>query len=63
MIDSGQSGFLDFSSEGIRIFWDENGLSIQVIDYHAEKLQLSWETIFDLAQRARADTSPKTSLS
>jgi hypothetical protein len=53
MSDSDQGGYLDFPSEGIRIFWDESGLRIQVIDYHAGILQLSWETILDLAQRAR----------
>lgn len=61
MTDTGQTGRLEFHREGFNVLWNERGLSIQVVDYHCETLQLSWETILDLAKRARSTTPPKKS--
>lgn len=61
MTETGQAGRLEFNREGFCVLWDESGLSIQVVDYHCETLQLSWEMILDLAERARSSTSLKTS--
>ena len=54
MDDSNKEGHIVFKREGFNLFWNENGLEIQTTDYHVGCFQLSWETIFDLAQRAGA---------
>jgi hypothetical protein len=52
MSDNRLSGRLDFPQEGFALFWDNAGLHIEVIDYHAEVLHLTWDTLLDLARRA-----------
>jgi hypothetical protein len=61
MKDSANAGQLDYQREGFTVFWDERGLNIKVIDYHAGILHLSWETLLDLAKRAGSGTSAVTS--
>jgi len=60
MTGSERSGRIDYDPEGFILFWDNVGLSIQVTDYHAGILQLSWNTVLDLAKRAgqTADAAP-----
>lgn len=36
--------------------WSDKGITIRVTDYHAGPLTLSWELVFDLAQRAGLKT-------
>jgi hypothetical protein len=52
MADSDNAGHIDYPREGFTIFWDAHGLRIDVIDYNAKPLHLSWDTILDLAKRA-----------
>jgi hypothetical protein len=54
MTDSDKTGRLDYPREGFAVFWDERGLDIKAVEYHAESLHLSWETVLDLTQRAEA---------
>jgi hypothetical protein len=54
MTDSDTAGRLNYQREGFDVSWDEHGLVIRVVDYHAGSLNLPWETILDLAQRAGA---------
>jgi hypothetical protein len=53
MADLAESEHLEFKREGFRIYWDKEGLKIEVTDYHPEILHLSWETIAGLAKRAK----------
>ena len=53
MSDSNHSGRLDYPNDGFVVSWDEHGVRVQVTDYHADVLHLPWETVLDLAQRAR----------
>ncbi|OGP49623.1 MAG: hypothetical protein A2Y79_04815 [Deltaproteobacteria bacterium RBG_13_43_22] len=57
MTDSDNTGHIDYPREGFTIFWDAHGLRIDVIDYNAEPLYLSWDTILDLAKRAGSGDS------
>ena len=38
---------LDSITKGFMFLCDESGMEIHVIDYHAEPLKLSWETLDD----------------
>ena len=53
MADSTKSEYLEFKNEGFRVHWDASGLRIEAIDYHPDILRLSWDTIADLAKRAK----------
>jgi hypothetical protein len=55
MAKSKSSGRLDYSDEGYAVVWDADGLHIETLDYHVGTLSLSWETILDLARRARPE--------
>jgi hypothetical protein len=55
MAKSTSSGRLEYPEEGYAVVWDGRGLSIETLDYHAGTLHLPWETILDLARRARPD--------
>lgn len=48
-----KTGSIDLPREGYCIKWDEVGLQIEVTDYHAEKLNLSWMDILMLAEQYR----------
>jgi len=52
MTASERSGRIDYVPEGYRLTWSETGLQIEATDYHAGKLNFTWEQIFDLAERA-----------
>ena len=57
MTDSGNAGRLDYPRDGFTVFWDARGLHIKVTDYHVETLDLSWDTVLDLANRAGSGAS------
>ena len=48
-----KTGSIDLPREGYFIKWDPDGLQIEVTDYHAEKLNLSWVDILMLAEQYR----------
>ena len=52
MTASERSGRVDYVPEGYRVTWSETGLVVEATDYHAGKLNLTWEKVFDLAERA-----------
>jgi hypothetical protein len=58
MADSVESGHLEFKKEGFRVYWDASGLRIEATDYHPDILRLSWDTIADLAKRAKVVADP-----
>ncbi len=55
MTEPASSGRIEYPDQGFAVVWDERGLTIEVLDYHAGPLHLSWETIRDLARRARPE--------
>jgi hypothetical protein len=61
MADSDKAGRLEYKLEGFGVNWDEQGLKICTLDYHVGCLNLSWETILDLSQRAGAGVSYQSS--
>ncbi len=49
------SGTIQHPAEGFSIRWSRRGLEIQVTDYHATRLRLSWSSLLELASRAIAE--------
>ena len=47
-----RQGRINYLEQGFVLHWDEHGLRIEVTDYHAAVLQLSWGDIFALAKVA-----------
>jgi hypothetical protein len=45
-------GRINYLEQGFVLHWDEQGLRIEVTDYHATALRLSWGDIFALAKVA-----------
>ena len=58
MAKSERSGRIDYPQEGFSVTWDENGLSVEVTDYHAGVLRLPWNAVFGIAKRAGQDVGP-----
>jgi len=56
-IDPQRSGKIEYPSEGFSVHWDRTGLEIQVTEYHAGILRLSWGTVLELASKAAGDSS------
>jgi hypothetical protein len=56
-IDAQRSGKIEYPSEGFSVHWNRRGLEIQVTEYHAGILKLSWGTLLDLASKAAGDSS------
>jgi hypothetical protein len=48
------NGKVDYLREGFILHWDEQGLTLEVIDYHATTLTLSWKDVRSLAKLAGA---------
>ena len=51
-LKSPRHGQIEYLSEGFILHWDEAGLGIEVIDYHARTLRLAWKDVQALAVRA-----------
>ena len=49
-----RAGRIEYVEQGFILHWDETGLQIQVTDYHARPLRLSWKDILALARVASA---------
>ena len=47
-----RAGRIEYVEQGFILHWDEMGLQIQVTDYHAKPLRLSWKEILSLAKVA-----------
>lgn len=45
-------GALEFKAEGYLIRWGGRGLEIQVTEYHATRLLLTWDQLFELARKS-----------
>ena len=45
-------GYFKFPGPGYVVYWGGDGLRIEAIDYHCTELRLSWEFLFDVAERA-----------
>ena len=44
--------------EGLRVTSDDSGLLIEVTEYHAKPLKLSWEQVREFAQQAGVGPTP-----
>ncbi len=53
--DEGSRGEIVYEQQGFAIRWDPVGLEIDVIDYHAKTLRLSWKDLLALERIARKD--------
>ncbi|MBZ5641050.1 MAG: hypothetical protein LAO51_20105 [Acidobacteriia bacterium] len=58
MGDSERSGRIEYPHEGFSVTWDENGLSVEVTDYHAGVLRLPWNALFSIAKCAGQEVGP-----
>ena len=47
-----RQGRINYLEQGFVLHWDEQGLRIEVTDYHAAVLRLSWGDILALAKVA-----------
>lgn len=45
-------GSVEFPKEGYLVKWSPTGLQIEVTDYHAGTLKLSWKRIVELSEKA-----------
>ena len=45
-------GRIEYLKEGFIVHWDEQLMSIEVIDYHATVLRLAWKDVVALAKVA-----------
>jgi len=44
-----RNGRIEYLEEGFILHWDEHHLSVEVIDYHATVLRLTWKDVLALA--------------
>jgi hypothetical protein len=54
-----RSGKLEYLKEGFILHWDEEVLTVEVIDYHATMLRLAWKDVRALATIASGEASDK----
>jgi hypothetical protein len=57
-VEPERSGRIDYASQGFSLHWDQTGLQVQVTDYHAKTLRLSWGQLLALARLAGAPDAP-----
>jgi hypothetical protein len=48
---------IEFPVEGFRLHSDQQGLVIEVTDYHARPLRLPWPRLLELARQSGASAS------
>lgn len=58
-----RGGQVEYLREGFIVHWDENALTVEVIDYHATKLRLPWKAVQALATIASGLPTQKPSKS
>jgi hypothetical protein len=51
-------GQIEYLKEGFIVHWDEQVMSIEVIDYHATVLRLAWRDVLALATVASGSQPP-----
>lgn len=51
-------GQIEYLKEGFIVHWDEEVLSVEVIDYHATVLRLAWKDVLALATTAAGAPRP-----
>jgi hypothetical protein len=54
-------GQIQYLKEGFILHWDEDVLTVEVIDYHATVLRLAWKDVQALAKIASGGPDPKAS--
>ncbi len=52
-------GKIEYLQEGFIVHWDEDVLTVEVIDYHATALRLPWKDVQALATIASGLPRPK----
>jgi hypothetical protein len=60
-IERERQGKIEYLKEGFIVHWDEQLLSVEMIDYHATVLRLPWKDIQALAAIASGVSRPKPS--
>ena len=58
-IERERQGKIEYLKEGFIVHWDEQLLSVEVIDYHATVLRLPWKDVQALAAIAAGVPRPK----
>jgi hypothetical protein len=56
-----RKGQIPYLKEGFIVHWDEELLTIEVIDYHATVLRLAWKDVQALAKVATGGSPPGVS--
>jgi hypothetical protein len=56
---SQRNGRIEYLKEGFILHWDEDSLSVEVIDYDATVLRLAWKDVLSLAAIASGTSRPK----
>jgi hypothetical protein len=54
-----RKGQIEYLKEGFILHWDEQLLTVEVIDYHATVLRLAWRDVLALATIASGTARPK----
>jgi hypothetical protein len=54
----GRRGQIEYLKEGFIVHWDEQLMTIEVIDYHATALRLPWKDVMALATVASGSGAP-----
>jgi hypothetical protein len=54
-----RGGKIEYLKEGFIVHWDDQLLTIEVIDYHATMLRLPWKDVQALATIATGASSPQ----
>ena len=52
-------GKIEYLKEGFILHWDEDALTVEVIDYHATVLRLAWKDVQAIATVASAVPSQR----
>jgi hypothetical protein len=58
-----RKGQIEYLKEGFILHWDEQVLSVEVIDYHATVLRLAWKDVLALATIASGTPRPQAAKS
>jgi hypothetical protein len=54
-----RKGQIEYLKEGFILHWDEQLLTVEVIDYHATFLRLAWKDVLALGTIASGTPPPK----
>ena len=60
---SPRRGRVPYLKEGFIVHWDEQVMSVEVIDYHATVLRMAWADVLALAAAAKGAPSASASKS